>query len=559
MRPLILITRPSEHADQTARDVEALGFDALACPVLELKPRQWIEPAWDTIRALIITSRTALASFAGHNLPKDKPVFAVGQRTAEASKAEGFSNIQGIAETSAELPALIPKALPPPGLLLHLASEDAHTSFYQPLRDAGYTVDTLNIYKAEALAELPENARKALLARSISGILFYSPRSCTVFLKLLQHHGLNGTCQNTTAFCLSEAVDAEARAGSWKNILTAEKPTHESLMERLAKTRLQGHHPNTPDRSEKPMPPASQPSHIQAPAKAGGRALAAIALLFAFLAVALSGYTIWLLRFSRDSQARQPEGLNEEHVKALVDQTVESRNRSLNEGLSQLTANVEKLTGEMEKQPTADARPVPQPHYEKLQAQMVEEQKRVAGLLGALTQLDLIENQLHAGRNFHTALAKLKESLPETVKDPVKSLEASPDPLAGDDALLQQLRSLEPAIAINAKIKDTPSMMDKISLEMQKLVVIRPKDETALAASPQQQASGELRQAIAAGDWEKAETLCAGLAKNAPEGFAVFQEALKVRAAAEKNIAAIRAALFDALKSGPATAAGAEP
>lgn len=560
MRPLILITRPPEHADTTARDVEALGFEVMRCPVLTVKPQTWNEPNWDGVRALIVTSRNALASFAGHHVPKDKPVFAVGGRTSEALKAEGFTNILAVAETSADLPALIQSALPGSSSLLHLASEDAHTGFYQKLQDAGYTLETVNLYKAEAVTELPADAREALLSHRVSGVLFYSARSCAVFLNLLQRHGLADACEKTTAFCLSDAVASEALAGTWKNIRTSEKPTHESLLERLAKTPLQGHHPTHPaDSEENPMPPAAEIPKTNSASKGG--AMAAFAVLFALLTLGLSGYTVWLLRFSGEDQTVSPllrqEVLNETHVKALINQAFESHNRMLNDDLDQFAAHLEKLSAKLDHLAAADkeetAKPsAPAPNDEKLRDVIVAEQTRQAGLLSALTQLDFISQQLRAGRNFHASLSKLKESLPQeaAIKEAVNALEALPGFLAGDDALIEQLRALEPAFKINEKIKDTPSVMDKLSLEVQKLVVVRPKDDHAPAETPQQQSLRDLQQAIAVGDWVRAETLAGDISKNAPEGFAALHEALKARRAAEKNAATVRNALFDAIKSG---------
>jgi uroporphyrinogen-III synthase len=125
---------------------------------------------------------------------------------------------------------------PQDGSLLHLTSEHAHDAFYEALRDDGYTVMVRHVYHAEEAKKLQDETLGALKKGEIDGVLFYSARTASIFQQLIQRHHVSDALKNVQAVCLSPAVAAACDGALWKAIHAADAPTHEGLMDCLAKT-----------------------------------------------------------------------------------------------------------------------------------------------------------------------------------------------------------------------------------------------------------------------------------------------------------------------------------
>jgi uroporphyrinogen-III synthase len=231
MKPLIIITRAAEDAKQTAVDVATLGFAVMSDPMLTIQP---IECSQVISRhaAIIVTSRNALPWLEQQHCFYDVPLFIVGAQTAERFKAAGFTNIAAVVPQSADLPDVIQGAMSPSaGRVLHVTSEDAHTDFYEALLDTGYGIEQIYVYKAVAATALHADTIRALQEKRISAIMFYSARTARIFQTLIAEESL----RDVTAFCLSDAVAHALNQSQWKAVCIAKAPTHNAMMDCLAK------------------------------------------------------------------------------------------------------------------------------------------------------------------------------------------------------------------------------------------------------------------------------------------------------------------------------------
>lgn len=118
MKRLIII-RPEPGAAASVAKARALGLDAVAVPLFEVRPVAWVLPAgiW---AGVVVTSANAIRH-GGAELEalKQLPVHAVGEVTAAAARAAGFE-VATVAEGTAEdLQIRLPDAR-----LLHLAGRD---------------------------------------------------------------------------------------------------------------------------------------------------------------------------------------------------------------------------------------------------------------------------------------------------------------------------------------------------------------------------------------------------------------------------------------------------
>ncbi len=84
---LVLLTRPRDQAERTALALRAIGHDVLIDPLLEISPLAAPTVVPGEVAAAAITSANAVQAVAA--LPRDLPVFVVGQATAAAVRRAG--------------------------------------------------------------------------------------------------------------------------------------------------------------------------------------------------------------------------------------------------------------------------------------------------------------------------------------------------------------------------------------------------------------------------------------------------------------------------------------
>ena len=92
MSALVLAIRPQPGCAETVAAGRAEGLAIEACPLFEIRPLAWEAPAAEWIAALLLGSANAVR----HGGPalaalRGKPAYAVGEATARAAEAGGFT------------------------------------------------------------------------------------------------------------------------------------------------------------------------------------------------------------------------------------------------------------------------------------------------------------------------------------------------------------------------------------------------------------------------------------------------------------------------------------
>ena len=83
----VVVTRPQADGERTAAALEALGHEVLVAPLMRIEPiAADLAGTWS---AIVITSANALQA-APATIDKTLPVFAVGDRSAEAARRAGM-------------------------------------------------------------------------------------------------------------------------------------------------------------------------------------------------------------------------------------------------------------------------------------------------------------------------------------------------------------------------------------------------------------------------------------------------------------------------------------
>ena len=161
------------------------------------------------------------------------PVFAVGQRSAEAMAAAGFADVTSADGNASDLARLVATRLQPAARLLYLAGEDRSGNLAGDLRGRGFAVETAVIYRAITATSLPPAAAQAL-ASGIDGVLHFSRRSAEAYVDAAQTAGMVANALKPVHFCLSAQVaEPLAQAGA-ADIRVAERPNEAILIALIA-------------------------------------------------------------------------------------------------------------------------------------------------------------------------------------------------------------------------------------------------------------------------------------------------------------------------------------
>jgi uroporphyrinogen-III synthase len=215
----LLVTRPQPEAERTAAELVRRGHEPVLAPLLvtELLPT----PLFSTPAALLFTSANgarAVASWPAERIPRTIPALSVGERTAAAARAAGFTDIRSADGDGEDLARLARTALDPrAGPLLHPTVARPARDLAALLGSSGFTVETVEAYRMSEAETLAEAIGTALTTGAIDGVLLYSRRTAETFARLTE--ALRPHLAAMPLYCLSAEV--AAGAGSGKKLVAA--------------------------------------------------------------------------------------------------------------------------------------------------------------------------------------------------------------------------------------------------------------------------------------------------------------------------------------------------
>lgn len=226
----VLVTRPEDASRRTAARLEALGFEAVPAPLLDLEftvPEHLIGEA--SPDGVIITSANGANAVAGHpdlsRLTK-LPVWTVGTRTTDAAREIGFGAPVFEAPDAVSLGARLSDA--PPQRLLYLAAEQRSGDFSRLAPK--HEIDIRVVYRALAKTKFPAEGAAALSAGRISDVLHYSRRLAETYVVLAGIAGLAEAALRPRQLCLSEQVAEPLRRAGAADIEVASFPREDDLL-----------------------------------------------------------------------------------------------------------------------------------------------------------------------------------------------------------------------------------------------------------------------------------------------------------------------------------------
>ena len=223
----VVVTRPQADSERTAAALEALGHEVLVAPLMRVKPVA-VDLA-GTWSAIVITSANALQAIpATADGVKTLPVFAVGDRSAEAARRAGFAEVSSANGDIKDLVRLVAaRAVGAKAPLLYLAGEDRSGDLVTQLAAHGIDAKMKLVYRIVAEV-FPPVLAAALESGDVDAVLHFSRRSAELFVEGARSSGVTGPAEDVRHLCLSSQV-AEPLAGA-NRIVVAARPDEAALI-----------------------------------------------------------------------------------------------------------------------------------------------------------------------------------------------------------------------------------------------------------------------------------------------------------------------------------------
>lgn len=223
----VVVTRPQADGERTAAALEALGHEVLVAPLMRIEPvAANLAGTWS---AIVITSANAVQTVpAAADRVKTLPVFAVGDRSAEAARRTGFSEVNSANGDIKDLVRLVAaRAVGAKAPLLYLAGEDRAGDFVAQLAAHGIDAEMKVVYRTVAEV-FPPVLAAALEAGDVDAVLHFSRRSAELFVEGARASGVAGPAEDVRHICLSAQV-AEPLAGA-SRVAIAARPEEGALV-----------------------------------------------------------------------------------------------------------------------------------------------------------------------------------------------------------------------------------------------------------------------------------------------------------------------------------------
>ncbi len=274
---------------------------------------------------------------------------------------------------------------------------------------------------------------------------------------------------------------------------------------------------------------------------AKGALRATLAFIMAFVALGLSSYTVWV-QSETEPRVVVPlisEGTEGSPLQSRI-QAQENVNATLAAEVGKLQQEIDALKGEgaapAKENPVSDAKlDELSQSASALEKKLQESEARQARALKVFALLQAIRQRMQDGAAFDAPLDELALLAPsgDASITVLKNYQADPTP---DAELLGRWQRISADLATQAKVAGSKDVLDKVSIQLQKLVTIHPKGQ---AAAPVPATAG-IDKALREQRFDAALTQAESLNVQNQADFADWLQKLRLRAAAEKAVAGLQ-------------------
>ncbi|MET0596572.1 MAG: uroporphyrinogen-III synthase [Mesorhizobium sp.] len=229
----VLVTRPEPAAARTAARLAAGGHVPVLLPLVEtVGLAAVLDPAAAAAAtAVAATSANALRHAAPALLRPvlDRRFYAVGQRTAEAAAAAGFSDVVTGAGDAADLAATLVGAAPRGTLAVYLCGRVRRADFERVLGEGGLRIVAVETYDAPVIGYASDMVLARLSGGPVDAVLVYSARAAAAVSALARRKELAHLFGTARFLCISRRAAAELGGVAPDRIAVAQRPEEEAL------------------------------------------------------------------------------------------------------------------------------------------------------------------------------------------------------------------------------------------------------------------------------------------------------------------------------------------
>lgn len=225
----VLITRPDPGATETAARVAALGYRPVVAPLLEISRLNATLPPSGHVQAILATSGNAIPALPVSH--RHLPLFAVGEATAELARAAGFVTVTSADGDSNALASLVVQScVRSAGPLLFACGRDQGQALAGDLRARGFAVVRRVVYAATPPNVLPDTAREAFAAGSLTAALFFSAETARQCVRLLEAARLQEAVRSVDALAIGRPAAVALQVLPWRQTRVAAQPNQDAML-----------------------------------------------------------------------------------------------------------------------------------------------------------------------------------------------------------------------------------------------------------------------------------------------------------------------------------------
>jgi len=232
----VLVTRPLPDGERTAAALRARGHDVLLAPLMQLRPIPAVVAGnWS---AVIVSSANALRVLSPPQLAPlmSLPLFAVGERSAEAARAAGFREVRTALGDADDLVRLVAERYADQSAPhLYLAGEDRAADIEGELRRRGIPCTAIVVYR-NMTTGFPPELIAAVESGQIDAVLHFSRRSAENFLAGAKAAGLLAAALVPRQLCISAQVAEPVTNAGGRNVAVARRPDEAALLELVGRS-----------------------------------------------------------------------------------------------------------------------------------------------------------------------------------------------------------------------------------------------------------------------------------------------------------------------------------
>ncbi len=232
----VMVTRPEAEAQRTARRLERLGHTPRLLPLTRVRPLPAAIPTGvGDVAAVVVTSANALRLAEPALLAPllDKPVFAVGSRTAEIAREVGFrhavegpGHAGGLAET-------VLASSGQDGTIAYLCGRLRRDTIERALAAAGRRCVAIETYETIDVPYTSEKLAEALGTEPLGAILLYSPYAAERLVALGAEKSVAEYAASATIICISRQTADACSEISGARVVVAAEPHEDAMFDLL--------------------------------------------------------------------------------------------------------------------------------------------------------------------------------------------------------------------------------------------------------------------------------------------------------------------------------------